>query len=290
MVKQVPRNKETQTGRNLSGPLAGKRIVITRARSQASRLARRIEELGGEVIEFPTIDIEPPESYAPLDDAIAKIDSYDWLIFTSINGVEQFLSRLRTFDKSLTELRDVKISAIGPATAKRLEAAGCRDCVVPQRYQAEGILETLNPGMMRGKRVLIARAAKARDILPQTLRQWGATVDVIAAYRTVIPMTDSSALTNLLQMHGVDMITFTSSSTVANFVELFPRQSLASLLDGIAVACIGPITKKTVEEMGGHADVVSEEFTIPGLVRALAEYFARKTEPNSPDRRGRPIA
>jgi uroporphyrinogen III methyltransferase/synthase len=265
--------------RKAGAPLAGKRIVITRARSQASRLARSIEELGGEVIEFPTIDIQPPESYAALDDAITRIDSYDWLIFTSVNGVEQFLSRLQKSGKSLTELKDVNIAAIGPETATRLAAAGCQGCIVPKRYQAEGILETLNPAVMRGKRVLIARAAKARELLPETLRQWGATVDVIAAYRTVIPATDGSALENLLQAHGVDMITFTSSSTVANFVQLFPRQSLASLLDGVAVACIGPITRKTVEEMGGHTDVVSKEFTIPGLVRAIVDYFEWQKSP-----------
>jgi uroporphyrinogen III methyltransferase / synthase len=254
-------------------PLKGRRIVITRARSQASGLAQRIEELGGEVVEFPTIEIQPPESYAPLHSAIAKIRTYDWVIFTSVNGVEQFLSRWQALHKSRAELAGIRFGAIGPETAKRLKSAGIEDCVVPNEYQAEGILELLSPEMMREQRVLIPRAAKARDILPETLRRWGAAVDVIEAYRTALPMTNTSALRNLLKKRAVDMITFTSSSTVANFAQLFRKKNLAALLNGIAVACIGPITKSTLEEMGGRAHVVSKEFTIPGLVRAIVDYF-----------------
>jgi len=173
------------------------------------------------------------------------------------------------------------VGAIGPETAKRLEGAGIKNCVVPRQYQAEGMLEALSRQMMRGKRVLIPRAAKARDILPETLRRWGAAVDVIEAYRTGLPVANSSAIRSLLQAGGADMITFTSSSTVVNFVQLFQGQNLEALLAGIAVACIGPITKKTIEEMGGRADVVSEEFTIPGLVLAIADYFGRKTSPGN---------
>jgi uroporphyrinogen III methyltransferase / synthase len=279
VVKQVPRNKETQTGSNLSGPLAGKRIVITRARSQASGLVRRIEKLGGEVIEFPTIEIQAPESYAALDDAIAKIETYDWLIFTSVNGVERFLLRLRSANRSVTQLKDIKIGAIGPETSKRLRAAGLQTFVVPEQYQAEGLVAVLTPEMMRGKKVLIPRAAKAREILPETLRRWGARVDVVEVYRTVIPKTDTAALTHLLRARQVDMIAFTSSSTVANFAQLLKKIPLAMLLNGIAVACIGPITKNTIEEMGGRADVVSKEFTIPGLVRAIVDYFEWQKSP-----------
>jgi uroporphyrinogen III methyltransferase / synthase len=260
-------------------PLAGKRIVVTRARSQATSLVQRIEKLGGEVIEFPTIEIQPPESYAALDSAIANIRTYDWLLFTSVNGVEQFLFRLQSLSRSMTELEDIKVGAIGPETAKRLEGAGIKDCIVPRQYQAEGMLEALTPQMMRGKRVLIPRAAKARDTLPETLRRWGAAVDVIEAYRTGLPVADRSALNRVLQAGGADMITFTSSSTVVNFVQLFQGQNLEALLAGIAIACIGPITKKTIEEMGGRADVVSKEFTIPGLVGAIVDYFERQKRP-----------
>jgi len=188
---------------------------------------------------------------------------------------------LQSLSKSMTELEGIKVGAIGPETAKRLEGAGIKNCVVPRQYQAEGMLEALSRQMMRGKRVLIPRAAKARDILPETLRRWGAAVDVIEAYRTGLPVANSSAIRSLLQAGGADMITFTSSSTVVNFVQLFQGQNLEALLAGIAVACIGPITKKTIEEMGGRADVVSEEFTIPGLVRAIADYFGRKTSPGN---------
>ena len=256
-----------------SQPLAGRRIVVTRARSQAGSLAQRIEELGGEVIEFPTIDIQPPESYAALDAAIDKIHTYDWLIFTSVNGVEQFLARSKSLNKSVTKLRDIEVAAIGPETASRLELAGIRTSLVPRKYQAEGILEVLTPETVRGKRVLIPRAAKARDILPETLRQWGAEVDVIEAYRTVMPATDISGLRKLLLERKVDMITFTSSSTVTNFARLFQGQNLSQIVTGSAIACIGPITKLTVEDLGGHADVVAEEFTVPGLVRAILDYF-----------------
>ena len=272
-----------QTLPDTSRPLAGRRIVVTRARSQAEDLARRIEELGGEVIEFPTIEMQPPESYAALDGAIEKIHTYNWLIFTSVNGVERFLSRLKILHEPVTELKSIKVGAIGPETAARLKEAGVKVCLVPRLYQAEGILELLTPEAMRGKRVLIPRAAKARDVLPETLRRWGAEVDVIETYRTVIPKTDTSALRTLLQERKVDMVTFTSSSTVSNFVRLFDGQRLAKLLEGTAISCIGPITEKTVEEAGGHAAVVAEEYTIPGLVRAIVDYFSRKASIDDED-------
>ena len=259
-----------------SRPLAGRRIVVTRPRSQASSLARRIEALGGEVIEFPTIEIQPPESHAELDAAIERIQSYHWLIFTSVNGVEQFLARCKHAGKTLTHLRGIRTAAIGPETAQRLKAAGIRNCLVPKRYQAEGILEVLVAEEMQGKHALIPRAAKARDILPETLRQWGAVVDVVEAYRAGIPATDIAALNRLLRGRKVDMATFTSSSTVAHFVRLFQGQKLSEIMGGTAIACIGPITQKTVEDLGGHADVVAAEFTIPGLARAIVDYFARK--------------
>lgn len=255
-------------------PLGGKRIVVTRARAQASSLAQSLEALGCEVIAFPTIEIQPPERYSALDEAIESIRGYDWLIFTSVNGVEQFFNRAKLLRKSLADLKEIAVAAIGPETAKRLEAEGLQCCLVPKQYQAEGIIELLSPEQMRGKRVLIPRAAKARDILPHTLRTWGAEVHVIEAYRTVIPGEDISGLLRSLGAGEVDMVTFTSSSTVSNFVELLGGQSLMDALAKTAIACIGPITQKTVEDLGGHADVVATDFTIPGLVRAIVKYFA----------------
>jgi uroporphyrinogen III methyltransferase / synthase len=255
--------------------LSGKRIVITRARSQASELARRIEDLGGHAVAFPTIEIQPPESYAALDEAIRKIRTYDWIVFTSVNGVDQFLTRLQKLDQSVREFQHMRVAAIGPETARRLESAGIEVQLMPKQYQAEGILEELKPEMVRGKRILLPRAAKARDVLPETLRQWGAVVDVIEAYRTALPRSDASALRKLLSEKKIDMVTFTSSSTVSNFASLFPGEHLARVLAGAAVACIGPITKKTLEDLGGRADVVSDQFTIPVLVDAIVKYFAR---------------
>jgi len=249
--------------------------VITRARSQAHELARALEELGAAVAEFPTIEIRPPETYAPLDGAIKNLGGYDWIIFTSVNGVEQFLIRQRKLLPDLRPLKTIKVAAIGPETANRLRSAGIPPCLVPAQFRAEGILQELKPNDMRGKRVLLPRAAKARAILPDTLRQWGATVDVIEAYRTVLPKTDASALRRPLRDKRIDMITFTSSSTVSHFALLFPGENLRELLAGVAIACIGPITAKTVAEKGMRADVVSQEYTIPGLVRAIGDYFSR---------------
>ena len=258
-----------------SDVLRGKRILVTRARSQASSLVQGIESLGGEVIEFPTIEIRPPETYGPLDQAINKIGSYDWVIFTSVNGVEQFLNRFEKLGKNVADLAGVEVGAIGPETAKSLTAARIQASLVPKQYQAEGILEMLTPETLRGKRVLIPLAAQARDILPETLRRWGAEVDIAEAYQTVLPQADVSTLCRLFRQDGIDMITFTSSSTVSNFAALLRDQDLPRLLSGIVIACIGPITKRTVEDLGMRPEVVAEEFTIPGLVRAIIDYFSR---------------
>jgi uroporphyrinogen III methyltransferase / synthase len=258
-----------------SDVLRGKRILVTRARSQASSLVQGIESLGGEVIEFPTIEVRPPETYGPLDQAINQIGSYDWVIFTSVNGVEQFLNRFEKLGKNVADLAGVEVGAIGPETAKSLTAARIQPSLVPKQYQAEGILEMLTPETLRGKRVLIPRAAQARDILPETLRQWGAEVDIAEAYQTVLPQADVSTLCRLFRQDGIDMITFTSSSTVSNFAALLRDQDLPRLLSGIVIACIGPITKRTVEDLGMRPEVVAEEFTIPGLVCAIIDYFSR---------------
>lgn len=274
----MPQAEKTLSTRDAAKPLTGRRIVVTRARGQAGALAERVEELGGEVIEFPTIEIQPPENFGVFDAAVAHIDTYDWLIFTSVNGVEPFLSRLQYVGKNSSALAHLKVGAIGPETAKRLEAAGIRSCLVPQRFQAEGILDAISPESIRGKRVLIPRAAEAREILPETLRKWGAVVDVVVAYRTIVPSSDTRALTALLKQGKVDAITFTSSSTVKNFVRLFDGRRLGEIAAGSAIACIGPITAASVEQLGGRVDVTAQEFTIAGLVRALVEYFDRSIE------------
>jgi uroporphyrinogen III methyltransferase/synthase len=264
-----------------SDALKGKRILITRARSQALSLAQSIESLGGEVVEFPTIEIKPPARYESLDEAIKQITSYDWLIFTSVNGVDQFLNRFEKLGKSVADLVAIEVGAIGPETAKRLTAAQIRLSLVPKQYQAEGILVELLSKNLFGKRVLIPRAAKARDILPETLRQRGARVDVVEAYQTVLPQTDVAAVQKLLRDGKIDVITFTSSSTATNFAAMLHDQDLPRLLSRVVIACIGPITKKTVEDLGMRPQIVSEEFTIPGLVNAIVDYFARAVKNSS---------
>jgi uroporphyrinogen III methyltransferase/synthase len=172
-------------------------------------------------------------------------------------------------------LQAVQCAAIGPETAKRLEAAGVKSCLVPATYKAEGLLDMLKPEAMKGKRVLIPRAARAREVLPETLRRWGADVKVLETYRTVVPKTDPGTLKEKLRRRRIDMVTFTSSSTVSNFAALFGGQALAAILGETPIACIGPITESTVRDLGGEAAVSARDFTIPGLVSAMAEYFQR---------------
>jgi len=261
-------------------PLAGKRIVITRARKQAETVARSIEELGGDVIDFPTIEICPPESFAEFDAALDKLSLYDWVIFTSVNSVEPFLERLKLRGKTAEALSAHKVGAIGAETAKRLEAARIRASLVPERYQAEGILDAISPEEICGKRVLIPRAAEAREILPATLRKWGAVVDVVVAYRTELPRLDVHPLSDLLVERKVDVITFTSSSTVRNFVRLFGGRKLGEIARGSTIACIGPITAATVEELGGRADIVADQFTVKDMLRAIVEHFQTSSKAN----------
>lgn len=271
---QMIRSAQTESHETTGKALSGKRIVVTRARAQAESLAQRIEEAGGEVIEFPTIEIRPPDDFADFDAALEKIETYDWLIFTSVNSVEPFLTRLKRQGKSTAALQAMRIGAIGPETAKRLEESGLRAALVPTRYQAEGILDAIAPESIRGKRVLIPRAAEAREILPRTLRERGAAVDVVVAYQTVLPVVNPVPLGERFRQREIDAVTFTSSSTVRNFARLFGSGDLGVIVGVSAIACIGPITARTVEKLGGHADIVAEEFTIPGLVRTMTEYFA----------------
>ncbi len=255
-------------------PLAGRKIVVTRARKQAGSLSARIEALGGEVIELPTIEILPPTDFVAFDGALVRIESFDWLIFTSVNSIEPFLARLAHVGKTLRDLQKLKIAAVGSATAERLTAAGVSLTLVPTRYQAEGLLESLDAESMRGKRVLIPQAARARDILPQTLRSWGAEVEVVEAYRTVAPVFDNSAVKERLLRGEIDVVTFTSSSTVSNFVQLFGGAQMATIVGTAAIAGIGPITAKTVAELGGKVAIQAHQSTVDGLIEALIEYFA----------------
>jgi len=244
-------------------PLFGQRVVITRARTQASVLSARLRSLGAEVMEFPTIEIRPPDSYAPLDSAIEVLPTYDWLVFTSVNGVEHFLKRL---DLSSNDWRafDGKICAIGPMTRKAVEALHLKVDVMPKAFVAESLLEAFAPFDMRGDRVLLPRAAVARDILPDELRARGATVDIIPAYQTVMPEDAASRAKEVFQTKP-DWVLFTSSSTVKNFVTAAGPEALA----GVNIASIGPVTTDTAEVLGLEVAVEAEPYTIDGLVNAI---------------------
>jgi uroporphyrinogen III methyltransferase / synthase len=253
-------------------PLAGKRILVTRAREQSAEFSRILGGLGGEAIEFPTIEILPPRRWNDLDRAIDEIESYDWLIFTSGNGVIYFWQRLAEKGKGKFPSSS-KICAIGPATARQLRERKTRVDYVPKEYIAEAILEGFEKVALQGKRILLARARIARDILPKGLRQMGAEVDVVEAYRTVKPRGGTKKLKALLLTEKVDAITFTSSSTVNHFAELLKKEDMGKILRGVTIACIGPVTSRTAKERGFKVHVEPKEYTIPGLARALAEYF-----------------
>lgn len=258
-------------------PLFGRRIVVTRAREQASEFKTILNELGALCLEFPTIAIEPPPSWEPLDSAIARLASYDWVIFTSVNGVRCFMERLRLAGRDARALHGVRLAAIGPKTAEALEHVGLCPDLMPGEYRAEAILEGLSKGEIKGKRFLLPRAMVARDVLPETLRQWGAESDVVPAYQTVLPRERSAAMLERLRAGEIDCLTFTSSSTVSNFFSLFEAEMLLPLLQRVCIACIGPVTAKTAEEQGLTVQVMPSEYTIAGLVQAICDHFRRAT-------------
>ena len=245
-------------------PLFGKRIVITRAREQAGTLAMRLRALGADAVELPSIEIRPAADYTALDNAIANLAAYDWLIFTSVNGVRFFLERL---DRSPHDLRAIRgrIAAIGPATKAELEALHLKVDSIGAEFVAESLLEALSQEDVSGKRILIARAAVARDTLPAGLRARGAQVDVAAAYRTAPPDNLSTRARELLTLHKPDWITFTSSSTVENLAAAIGVEALS----GIRVASIGPVTSATAKKLGIHVTVEAARFDEAGLIQAI---------------------
>ncbi len=255
-------------------PLFGRRIVVTRAREQASALAERLQAEGAEILEFPAIEIVPPEDWGPLDAALARIADYRWILFTSANGVRFFWERLGAAGRDARSLAQARVAAIGPATAEALRAHGIAPDVVPAEFQAEGLLAALAAEPLAGARVLIPRAAEAREVLPAELERRGAAVDVVPAYRTVQSARDAKGLRDLLKAGRVHAVTFTSSSTVTNFCDALGGDDLPALLEGVTIACIGPITAGTARERGLTPHIVCADYTIPALVSALAAHFA----------------
>ena len=254
-------------------PLLGKRIVVTRARVQASDLVERLRELGAECMECPTIQVVPPESWDKLDAALERLPSYDWLVFTSVNGVDHFFQRLTQKGLDTRALGHLHTAAIGPATARRLGRHGLNTDILPSTYQAESVVEAFSQQPIKGKRILLPRAMEARTILPDSLTDMGAAVDEIAVYRTVQSSEDAPLLIKELQAGAIDMVTFTSSSTVSNFKALLPEAFDPALIEKVAVACIGDITADTAKRLGFKVDITAEVFTIEGLCEAIERYY-----------------
>jgi uroporphyrinogen-III synthase len=252
-------------------PLTGWRVLNTRAKAQSAALSNLLRQRGADVIEIPTIEISPPRSYTPLDSALKKIAEYDWLILTSVNGVDAVFSRLKQLNVSTDTLKHLQIAAIGPATRKAIERQGFAVAVTPSKYIAEAVVDALR-GKTEGKKILLARAKVARDVLPNELRKTAAQVDVAEAYETKAPAVAKAKLQKLFSSvdNRPDVVTFTSSSTAANFLNLLDKKHQSALRE-IWLASIGPVTSKTLREAGFPPTVEAREYTMNGLVLAIVE-------------------
>lgn len=261
-------------------PLFGKRILVTRAKEQAAEFSRLLAAYGAETIECPTIQIVPPESWRPVDDVIGRLDRFHWLIFTSLNGVGPFMKRLRSKGLDGRAFAGLRICCIGPRTAQELAEYGLAADLVPPEYQAEGVIASLTQRGVKGQRILIPRAAVARDILPEQLRAQGAEVEVVPVYRTTVPASDVASIQDRIERGELDIITFTSSSTVRNFVQLLGGMVEQIRTQGrIRIACIGPITASTVKEYRLPVHILPSENTIPALAEAIVQDTQGRGEP-----------
>lgn len=254
-------------------PLFGKRILVTRSRNQASKLTAKLEALGADCSEAPTIKIQAPaDNFAALDKAVAQIGEFDWLIFTSVNGVAYFFNRLQQAGKDTRALAHARICAIGSATAEALQQHGLVADVVPTEYRAEGILAALYGKLKAGDKVLIPRAAEARSVLPDELRAQDVEATVAPAYETVLGDADAESISQALEAGEIDMVTFTSSSTVKNLLKILGDNG-KTLLQKTKIAAIGPVTAETCQKHGLTVAVQASEYTIDGLVKAIEEAF-----------------
>jgi uroporphyrinogen-III synthase len=254
-------------------PLQGLRVLVGRARHQASALSADLRKLGAEVLEIPFIEIRKPRSFRPLDAALKNLPGYDWLILTSVNGVDAMWDRLPKLRLTKKSLKQLKIAAIGPATKKAIEKRSIRVDVVPEEYVAESVVKSLRK-QVKGKRILLVRAKVARDVIPRELRKAGAYVDVVEAYETVVPVSSRTRLRAALKSQDKrpDVITFTSSSTAKNFLSLIASgrsRKRPPQLEGITLASIGPVTSETLRELKLGVDIEAKQYTISGLIEAI---------------------
>ena len=256
-----------------SRPLFGKRILVTRPEDQATGFIMALSGLGAECLLFPTIEIIPPESWGELDRAIEGLSRYDWILFTSVNGVAYFFARLDVAKKDTRHLNGIKIGAIGPKTAAALMDRGINPDLIPDTYRAEEMVEALKGYPLNGKRVLLPRPAIARDLIPKSLKSLGALVDEVEAYQTVQPEYSQDQLDRLFKKGKIDMITFTSPSGVTNVLALLEGKPIYEEISKVGVACIGPVTAQRAKEVGLKVVVAPDEYTAEALARAIAEFY-----------------
>jgi len=251
-------------------PLLGKRIVVTRAAKQAAILSKKLQDLGATTLEIPTIEIKPPPSTDQIDYAIKNLGNYDWIIFTSVHGVESFMSRMAVLQVDLAVLDSVRVAAIGSATSAAIERFRRSPDYVPDEFLSEHIVRVL--GDLQGKRILLPRADIASKKLPLLLRDRGATVVEVTAYSTASPNElNSEKLKTAFKTRGVDIVTFTSPSTVYNFVQAFGDVKVGKYLNTVRVACIGPVTFEAAKKVGIDVNVVANPHTIDALVEAIVD-------------------
>lgn len=254
-------------------PLKNKKILVTRTQEQAGDFSRLLKERGAEPVEFPVIAIEPPESFSDFDYAIKDVRNFDWIIFTSVNAVKAVEKRLKDTGKDFKVFRKSKICAVGVATAGYLEAEGASVDLVPEKFVAESVAEGLIGQGIDGKKILYPKAEKTRDVLKEKLLEAGAEVVEAVVYRTVPAKKIPRKVLNLIKNGEIDVITFTSSSCVVNFMNIIRNNKITIDSEHPVVACIGPVTAQTAEESGLKVSVQPEEHTVPGLVCALSDYY-----------------
>jgi len=257
-------------------PLMGKRIAVTRAREQASDLVKQLSDMGAACLECPTIKVIPPADRTHLNTAIAHLSDYDWIVFTSVNGVKFFFECLFESGRDVRALHHLCTASIGPATAAKLREFGINSDIIPESYRAESVVEAFRNEAVRGKKILLPRAEEARPVLPAELTKMGATVDEVTAYCTVEDCENAEILISRLKEGSIDLVTFTSSSTVKNFRKLLPSEDaeFKTLMKGVTIASIGPITSDTAKELGFDVRITAESFTIPGLCEAIQSYYS----------------
>jgi uroporphyrinogen III methyltransferase/synthase len=258
-------------------PLSGRRILVTRAADQAGEFSALLEAEGARVFEAPTIALVPPESYDELDGAIARLGNFDWVVFSSANAVSFFFARLAELGRDARALGSCRVCAVGPRTAELLATHGIRADLVPSDYKAEGVVDAFSSLPMSGARVLFPRADRAREVIPAGLAALGADMTAPVAYRNVVPDALDPAVITALEEHRIDCVTFTASSTVSNLAAILGENRLLNLLEGVAVASIGPVTSRTCRELGLEVAIEPKNYTLASLTAEIVRYYGGLT-------------